>query len=195
MQRLGGGTVTNVAPLLPTLATELFIRREHSLCLQGCMTFPQALPVCTGFVFSMKCVFTHSLCMWLCLCENTAVSGCDIMCYLSPVIPHFPDFLPTPLTNWSFLLWHPLSHPIPNKFHSPGFHLGPSAWKELKAWGWLYLSVLMMPRLQLWLKFRTGFLIPENTTSLTWMSQKHLKFSIFHIQLTVASSPTNHTRE
>ena len=98
--------------------------------------FPRLCLYVHKFVFSMKCVFTHSLCMWLCLCwKHCSVSGCDIMCYLSPVIPYFPDFLPTPLQTGPSSSDIPLSHPTPNQFHSPGFHLGPSAWKSWEKLG------------------------------------------------------------
>ena len=83
-------------------------------CKDAWFFFLQALPICAQVCFFYEMCF-HTFSLWLCLCwKHCSVSGCDIMCYLSPMIPYFPDFLPTPLTNWSFLLWHP---PIPSHPH------------------------------------------------------------------------------
>lgn len=110
----------------------------------------------------MKCVFTHSLCMWLCLCwkhcsvwvwHHVLLESCDTT---------LPWFSPNTLNK---LVLPPLTppYPIPSLTSSipQGSILGPLPGRAERSLGLITLSVLMMPRLQLWLKFRTGFLIPE----------------------------------
>ena len=83
------------------------------------------------------------------------------MCYLSPVIPHFPDFLPTLLQTGPSS--SDIPHPIPPPTSSipQGSILSPLPGGAERSLGLITPSAWMMPRLQLWLKFRTGFLIPE----------------------------------
>lgn len=147
--------------------------------------------MCT-FVFSMKCVFTHSLCMWLCLCwKHCIVSGCDIMCYLSPVIPHFPDFLPTLLHTGpsSSDIRHPI--PPPTSSIPQASILSPLPGGAERSLGLITPSVLMMPRLQLWLKFRTGFLIPEIPCLSPGCLRSILNSACFVFSW-LSSSPANH---